>query len=156
MYLFPPRYNEEGLYKADKTSWIRIRRLDGQFILYFYNEVSPRTRARAGGGVTRLQFQDAQVNTRPGVLFEIGVRSISGLMSLGYKIGAIMHRCVRAGCERRRRRRAVTECARTTETLFEDHGLSVSKDFIPELNTTFIQVKVRERRRRWQRWRVPL
>ena len=64
-------------WQVDRRNWIRIRRADGLFYIYFYNEMT-----------------GTDANIRPTLNFEISVRSLSGLLALGYQIGATIHRCV--------------------------------------------------------------
>eukprot|EP01133_Synstelium_polycarpum_P004293 gene4293-5014_t len=110
MYLYPPKYGTDGLSQADKTNWIRIRRTDkGQFNIYFYREV-----------------MDATINTRPSLNFEISVKTIGGLLSLGYQIGAILNR--------------------TIEVWYEKSGIIITKEYIKELEKYFIQIKGQNRR----------
>ncbi|EFA78307.1 adenylate cyclase domain-containing protein [Heterostelium album PN500] len=109
MYLYPPK-SIDGISQADKTNWIRIRRTDkGQFNIYFYREV-----------------MDATINTRPSLNFEISVKTIGGLLSLGYQIGAILNR--------------------TVEVWYEKSGIIVTKEYIKELEKYFIQIKGQNRR----------
>ncbi|EGC33490.1 hypothetical protein DICPUDRAFT_98541 [Dictyostelium purpureum] len=110
MYLYPPKYGADGISQADKRNWIRIRRSDvGQFNIYFYNEI-----------------MDGAVNTRPLLNFEISVKTIGGLLSLGYQIGAILNR--------------------TVEVWYEKSGIVVTKEYIKELEKHFIQIKGQSRR----------
>ncbi|KAF2072413.1 hypothetical protein CYY_006270 [Polysphondylium violaceum] len=109
MYLYPPKYGSDGISQADKTNWIRIRRTDGQFHIYFYNEI-----------------MDGAVNTRPSLNFEISVKTIGGLLSLGYQIGAILNR--------------------TVEVFYEKSGIIITKEYIKELEKHFIQIKGSNRR----------
>lgn len=95
--------------QADRGNWIRIRRVDGLFYIHFYSEV-----------------MDATVNTRPTVNFEISVKTISGLLSLGYQIGAILNR--------------------TTEIWYDANGMVVTKETIKELEQEYIQIKGKNRR----------
>ncbi|GAM19408.1 hypothetical protein SAMD00019534_025830 [Acytostelium subglobosum LB1] len=110
MYLYPPKYGSDGISQADKTNWIRIRRTDrGQFNIYFYREI-----------------MDANINTRPSLNFEISVKTIGGLLSLGYQIGAILNR--------------------TIEVWYERNGIIITKEYIKELEKYFIQIKGQSRR----------
>eukprot|EP01132_Coremiostelium_polycephalum_P001148 gene1148-1455_t len=109
MYLYPPKYGSDGLSQADKTNWIRIRRTDGQFNIYFYKEI-----------------MDGAINTRPSLNFEISVKTIGGLLSLGYQIGAILNR--------------------TVEVWYEKSGIIITKEYIKELEKYFIQIKGQNRR----------
>ncbi|KAL6043561.1 Adenylate cyclase domain-containing protein [Balamuthia mandrillaris] len=108
MYLYPPKYNRDSVYQADRSNWIRIRRMDGLFFINFYAEV-----------------MDATLNVRPTVDFEISVKTISGLLSLGYQIGAILNR--------------------TSEVWFKANGLMVTKEEMKELGKTYIQIKGKKR-----------
>ncbi|EGG22568.1 adenylate cyclase domain-containing protein [Cavenderia fasciculata] len=110
MYLYPPKKADGGLSQADKTNWIRIRRTDkGQFNIYFYREI-----------------MDGTINTRPSLNFEISVKTIGGLLSLGYQIGAILNR--------------------TVEVWYEKSGVVITKEYIKELEKYFIQIKGQNRR----------
>lgn len=62
----------------DLRNWIRIRQVDGLFYIHFYNEINEQS-----------------MNIRPGLNFEISVQTIAGLLSLGYQMGATMHRYIR-------------------------------------------------------------
>lgn len=110
MYLYPPVYDASGYSRGDRRSWLRVRRFtDGRFYIFFYHEM-----------------MDPSMNVRPGINFPITIRVISGLLSLGYQIGAILHR----------------KC----DVLYEDEGVIVTKETIPELGTTqYIQVKGKDR-----------
>jgi len=113
MYLAPPRRAErEGgsnRGKGSRTNWIRIRRMDGLFYIHFYSEIMGST-----------------CNTRPMINFEIPVKAISGLLSLGYEIGAILHR--------------------RTATWYDASGLQVTKESIKELQKDYIQIKGKNRK----------
>jgi uridine kinase len=112
MYLAPPRATyEEGPKRGGKgrRNWIRIRRFEGLFYIHFYSEIMGNS-----------------CNTRPTVNFEISVKAISGLLSLGYEIGAILHR--------------------RTETWYDANGLQVTKESIKELEKDFVQVKGKNRK----------
>lgn len=112
MYLAPPRAVREGEAptrgKGSRRNWIRIRRMEGLFYIHFYSEIMGTT-----------------CNTRPTVNFEISVKVISGLLSLGYEIGAILNR--------------------QTETWYDANGLQVTKESIKELQKEFIQIKGKNR-----------
>ncbi|KYR00647.1 adenylate cyclase domain-containing protein [Tieghemostelium lacteum] len=109
MYLYPPKQGSDGISQADKTNWIRIRRIDGKFHIYIYKEI-----------------MDGAINTRPSLNFEISVKTIGGLLSLGYQIGAILNRHV--------------------EVWYEKSGIIITKEYIKELEKYFIQVKGQNRR----------
>ncbi|KAN0025441.1 hypothetical protein ACTFIU_003702 [Dictyostelium citrinum] len=110
MYLYPPKYGVDGISQADKRNWIRIRRSEhGQFNITFYNEM-----------------MDGAVNTRPSLNFEISVKTLGGLLSLGYQIGAILNR--------------------TVEVWYDKNGVVITKEYIKELEKHFIQIKGHSRR----------
>jgi hypothetical protein len=79
------------------------------------------------------------MNVRPGLNFEISVQTISGLLSLGYQIGAIMHRCV---CRGATMNAGSDFLHRTTETWYDQDGTTVTMEFIQELEKSYVQVKV--------------
>jgi len=108
MYLYPPRYKLTGGYEADRRNWIRIRRQEGIYYIYFYSET-----------------MQTPLNVRPSFSHEINVKSISGLLSLGYQIGAVLNR--------------------RTEILYQDKDVLISKECIKELSDDYIQIKGKNR-----------
>jgi hypothetical protein len=173
MYLYPPRYKLTGGYEADRRNWIRIRRQEGIYYIYFYSGrwtseksvrasirepwfvpprvgvyvcvalllsvfpmlrcvthsftfASPSFRARTLSPL-RLSTETMQtpLNVRPSFSHEINVKSISGLLSLGYQIGAVLNR--------------------RSEILYQDKDVMVSKECIKELNADYIQIKGKSR-----------
>jgi len=75
IYLYPPKYDPSSSSRSDRQKWIRIRNSNGQFYIYFYNEM-----------------MNSVVNIRPQLYFEISVKTLGGLLSLGYQIGAVIDR----------------------------------------------------------------
>lgn len=75
IYLYPPKYDPSSSNRSDRQKWIRIRNSNGQFYIYFYNEI-----------------MNSVVNVRPQLYFEISVKTLGGLLSLGYQIGAVIDR----------------------------------------------------------------
>jgi hypothetical protein len=89
------------------------------------------------------------MNVRPGLNFEISVQTISGLLSLGYQIGAIMHRCVRrvmamnAGsdfCTAPRRRGTTRTAPRSRWSLFRSWRNPMSKSRYPVLGADLFEL----------------
>jgi len=109
MYLYPPSKGQvDPMNQADRANWIRIRRMGTHFHIYFYNEI-----------------MDQNLNTRPSINFEISVKTISGLLSLGYQIGAILNRSV--------------------EIWYDKHNVIITKEYIKELEQYYVQIKGKNR-----------
>jgi len=110
MYLYPPSKGPiDPMNQADRANWIRIRRSDSHFNIHFYNEK-----------------MEQNINTRPSLNFEISVKTIGGLLSLGYQIGAILNRSV--------------------EIYYEEGGIIITKEYIKELEKYYVQIKGKNRR----------
>jgi len=109
MYLYPPSKGPvDPMNQADRANWIRIRRMGTHFHIHFYNEIMSQN-----------------LNTRPSINFEISVKTISGLLSLGYQIGAILNRSV--------------------EIWYDKHNVVITKEYIKELEQYYVQIKGRNR-----------
>eukprot|EP01111_Echinosteliopsis_oligospora_P011176 TRINITY_DN3621_c0_g1_i1.p1 TRINITY_DN3621_c0_g1~~TRINITY_DN3621_c0_g1_i1.p1 ORF type:complete len:488 (+),score=101.30 TRINITY_DN3621_c0_g1_i1:32-1495(+) len=111
MYLYPPSNDKVDPFRiADRGNWIRIRRNEGTFQIHFYSET-----------------MEQNINVRPSINFEISVKTISGLLSLGYQIGAILNRSV--------------------EVWHDKNDLIITKEYIKELEKYYVQVKGKNRHR---------
>lgn len=109
MYLYPPSKGpQDPMNQADRANWIRIRRMGTHFHIHFYNEMMSQN-----------------LNTRPSINFEISVKTISGLLSLGYQIGAILNRSV--------------------EIWYDKHNVVITKEYIKELEQYYVQIKGKNR-----------
>eukprot|EP00698_Gefionella_okellyi_P025466 TRINITY_DN9343_c0_g1_i1.p1 TRINITY_DN9343_c0_g1~~TRINITY_DN9343_c0_g1_i1.p1 ORF type:complete len:151 (-),score=35.61 TRINITY_DN9343_c0_g1_i1:27-479(-) len=102
MYLHPPA--DTPILSLDSRDWIRVRNVDGLFYVQFYDEI-----------------MEKEMNVRPNLSFEISVQTVSGLLSLGYQLGATLHR--------------------TTQTFYDRDGTTVSLETIQELEESYVQVK---------------
>lgn len=110
MYLYPPsKVSIDPMNQTDRANWIRIRRSEGHFQIHFYNET-----------------MEQNINTRPSIHFEISVKTIGGLLSLGYQIGAILNR--------------------TVEIYSDAGGVVVTKEYFKELEKYYVQLKGKNRR----------
>lgn len=94
MFFYPPKFADMP---TNRNDIIRIRRQDGVFTIYFYNEVQILLSSSPlcyliSFSTSSFQVVDKQVNMRPVINFEISVKTISGLLSLGYQLGAILNR----------------------------------------------------------------
>ena len=106
LYLYPPKYDPNSGSRSDRQKWIRIRNDNGKFYLYFYNEM-----------------MNSVVNVRPQLYFEISVRTLGGLLSLGYQIGAVIDR--------------------ETTTIYDRDGIQITVDRI--MSTDYVQIKGKDR-----------
>jgi uridine kinase/adenylate cyclase class IV len=102
LYLMPPGEDAETC-----RDWIRMRLRDGRYSLLFEEYIS-----------------DADVLISPSMSFEVPVRTLSGLMALGYSLGAII-----------RRDSLVMRC----------EGLTAKYDTITQLGQSFFQIEGRDR-----------
>ena len=102
LYLMPPGEDAETC-----RDWIRMRLRDGRYSLVFEEYIS-----------------DADVLISPSMSFEVPVRTLSGLMALGYSLGAII-----------RRDSLVMRC----------EGLTAKYDTIVQLGQSFFQIEGRDR-----------
>lgn len=98
IYLHP-----HGMNPKDCTDWIRMRNTDGVYSILFSEEI------KEGGFIIS-----------PRVDFVVSVKILGGLMTLGYQMGAIIHR---------------------KSTIFKDENLTISFDHLEELGQTFVQIK---------------
>lgn len=98
IYLHPP-----GLNPKTCVDWIRMRNSDGVYSVMFFEEL------KEGGFIIS-----------PRVHYTVSVKILSGLMALGYQIGAIIHR---------------------KSTIFKDERVKISFDHLEELGETYMQVK---------------
>lgn len=98
IYLHPP-----GVDPKKCVDWIRMRNSDGVYSIMFFEDI------KEGGFIIS-----------PRVNYTVSVKILSGLMSLGYQIGAIIHR---------------------KSTIFKDDRVKISFDHLEELGGTFMQVK---------------
>eukprot|EP00026_Physarum_polycephalum_P006854 Phypoly_transcript_06907.p1 GENE.Phypoly_transcript_06907~~Phypoly_transcript_06907.p1 ORF type:complete len:479 (+),score=78.07 Phypoly_transcript_06907:25-1461(+) len=109
MYLYPPSKGQvDPMNQLDRANWIRIRRMGTHFHIHFYNEMMAQN-----------------MNTRPSINFEISVKTISGLLSLGYQIGAILNRSV--------------------EIWYDKQNVVITKEYIKELEQYYVQIKGKNR-----------
>jgi uridine kinase len=106
IYLYPPKYDPNSGVRSDRSKWIRIRNDNGKFYLYFYNEM-----------------MNSVVNVRPQLYFEISVKTLGGLLSLGYQIGAVIDR--------------------ETATIYDKDGIQITVDRI--MGTDYVQIKGKDR-----------
>ena len=102
LYLMPPGEDQETC-----RDWIRMRLRGGRYTLQFEEYLS-----------------DGDLIIAPSVSFEVPVRVLSGLMSLGYSIGAIIKRSSR---------------------VFRGDRFAVKYDDIPQLGRSFLQIEGRDR-----------
>jgi len=106
IYLYPPKYDPNSSIRSDRQKWIRIRNANGQFYIYFYNEI-----------------MNSVVNIRPQLFFEISVKTLGGLLSLGYRIGAVIDR--------------------ETTVIYDRDGIQITIDRI--MGTDYVQIKGKDR-----------
>lgn len=98
IYLHPP-----GVDPKNCVDWIRMRNSDGVYSIMFFEDI------KEGGFIIS-----------PRVNYTVSVKILSGLMALGYQIGAIIHR---------------------KSTIFKDDRVKISFDTLEELGETYMQVK---------------
>lgn len=111
IYLSPPQQEFEvdkdhSVTKSESTDthqWIRVRNNNGQYILLFSEII------RESGFIIS-----------PRIEFSIDVRTLGGLMALGYKIAAVMHR---------------------SSDIFGNDKVSITLDEIQQLGGVFVQIK---------------
>jgi len=71
------------------------------------------------------EITDSNLNVRPTINFEISVKTMSGFLSLGYQFGAILNR--------------------TSEKIYEQNTLQITKEYIKELEECYVQIKGKNR-----------
>eukprot|EP00297_Palpitomonas_bilix_P023738 CAMPEP_0113903856 /NCGR_PEP_ID=MMETSP0780_2-20120614/22833_1 /TAXON_ID=652834 /ORGANISM="Palpitomonas bilix" /LENGTH=607 /DNA_ID=CAMNT_0000897209 /DNA_START=13 /DNA_END=1836 /DNA_ORIENTATION=- /assembly_acc=CAM_ASM_000599 len=98
IYLYPPESDPE-----DCSDWLRLRQCDGKYRLTFNEWIT-----------------EGDMIICPHIDFEVSVKVLSGLLALGYEIGAILKR---------------------KSEYYEDGELTISVDTMEQLNGTFIQIK---------------
>eukprot|EP00026_Physarum_polycephalum_P006959 Phypoly_transcript_07012.p1 GENE.Phypoly_transcript_07012~~Phypoly_transcript_07012.p1 ORF type:complete len:438 (+),score=72.83 Phypoly_transcript_07012:214-1527(+) len=98
IYLHPP-----GVDPKMCMDWIRMRNSDGVYSIMFFEDI------KEGGFIIS-----------PRVNYTVSVKILSGLMALGYQIGAIIHR---------------------KSMIFKDDRVKISFDQLEELGETYMQVK---------------
>ena len=102
LYLMPPGEDAETC-----RDWIRMRLRDGRYSLLFEEYIS-----------------DGDVLISPSMSFEVPVRTLSGLMALGYSLGAIIRR---------------------DSLVMRSEGLTAKYDTIVQLGQRFFQIEGRDR-----------
>lgn len=102
LYLMPPGEDQETC-----RDWIRMRLRDGRYSLLFEEYVS-----------------DGDLLISPSTSYEVHVRVLSGLMSLGYSIGAIIKR---------------------SSVVFKGARFTCKADEITQLDKRFFQIEGRDR-----------
>ena len=102
LYLMPPGEDAETC-----RDWIRMRLRDGRYSLLFEEYIS-----------------DGDVLISPSMSFEVPVRTLSGLMALGYSLGAIIRR---------------------DSVVMRSEGLTAKYDTIVQLGQRFFQIEGRDR-----------
>ena len=112
LYLMPPGEDAETC-----RDWIRMRQRDGRYSLSFEEFVT-----------------DGDVLISPHLSFDVPVRTLSGLMALGYSLGAIIKR--ETLVLRRRQQQPTTDA--TSAALC---GLTVKFDTILQLGSRYAQVE---------------
>ena len=104
IYLLPP-----GMEAETCRDWIRMRLREGHYSVHFEEYVS-----------------DGNMIISPGMSFEVNVRVLSGLMTLGYTVGAILKR--------------ESEVYESTEG-----DLLIKVDHVDKLNRTYVSINSCER-----------
>lgn len=101
LYLMPPGEDQETC-----RDWIRMRLRDGRYSLLFEEYIS-----------------DGPLLISPSTSYEVHVRVLSGLMSLGYSIGAIIKR---------------------SSVVYKGHHFACKFDEITQLGKRFFQARLRD------------
>lgn len=104
IYLLPP-----GMEAETCKDWIRMRLRDGHYSVHFEEYVT-----------------DGNLIISPGMSFEVNVRVLSGLMTLGYTVGAILKRS--------------SDVFESTES-----DLLIKLDHVEKLNKTYVSINSKER-----------